>query len=228
MPNTLTSWLQNSALGGYLAHLEQQFYQQALHDVYMPTAIQLAQPQWKILQDKEIIYINQDIFMQPEALAIASDSVNILLMPHLLETCEQPQQVLQEAYRVLAHEGKVVLTGFNPFSLWRFSKQLAGKHLPPLANWHALPALKDNIRQIGFSIHAGQFMAYIPPVQTASAIQKWQWMEKAGNRWWPHAAAVYGLVLQKHIIGVHPLKPQAWTDLLLQPAITPAQKQQAK
>ena len=30
-------------------------------------------------------------------------------------------------------------------------------------------------------------------------------MEKAGDRWWPQCAAVYGVVLTKHLIGIRPL-----------------------
>ena len=30
-------------------------------------------------------------------------------------------------------------------------------------------------------------------------------MEAAGNRWWPHAAAAYGLVLVKQVVRMMPL-----------------------
>ena len=40
-------------------------------------------------------------------------------------------------------------------------------------------------------------MAYVPPVNSERALRRWRFMEAAGNRWWPHAAAVYGVVLLK-------------------------------
>lgn len=40
-------------------------------------------------------------------------------------------------------------------------------------------------------------MVYVPAVQSGKALRRWRFMEAAGDRWWPHAAAVYGLVLLK-------------------------------
>ena len=48
-------------------------------------------------------------------------------------------------------------------------------------------------------------MDYLPAVNSPSALKFWRFMEKAGDRWWPQCAAVYGVVLTKHLIGVHSL-----------------------
>ena len=69
----------------------------------------------------------------------------------------------------------------------------------------ALAELKRKIAAIGFEMEYGQFMDYLPAVNSPSVLKFWRFMEKVGDRWWPQCAAVYGVVLTKHLIGVHPL-----------------------
>lgn len=99
----------------------------------------------------------------------------------------------------------MILTGFNSKSLWGLSSWFDGEKLPLKSQCLALAELKRKIADIGFEIEYGQFMDYLPAVNSPSALKFWRFMEKAGDRWWPQCAAVYGMVLTKHLIGVHPL-----------------------
>ena len=49
----------------------------------------------------------------------AAESMDLLLLPHALDDGEPCRAVADEAYRVLAAEGRLVLSGFNPHSVWR-------------------------------------------------------------------------------------------------------------
>lgn len=51
-------------------------------------------------------------------LPIASQTMNVVVLPHTLDFCNNPHQVLREADRVLTDDGHLVLLGFNPYSLW--------------------------------------------------------------------------------------------------------------
>jgi len=58
----------------------------------------------------------------PGRLPIANDSVDVVVLPHVLEFSESPHDVLREVERVLVPEGLLVLIGFNPFGalgMWR-------------------------------------------------------------------------------------------------------------
>jgi SAM-dependent methyltransferase len=55
---------------------------------------------------------------QFEALPFDTQSLDLLVLPHVLEFAQDPHQVLREAERVLRPEGRLVLAGFNPVSLW--------------------------------------------------------------------------------------------------------------
>lgn len=151
-----------------------------------------------------MIVVPRDVRMDAEMLAFETHSVDVLLMPHLLEI-SSADLVLQEAFRILKPEGRLILTGFNPKSLWGLSSWFDGKRLPTKSQCLALAELKRKIAAIGFEMEYGQFMDYLPAVNSPSTLKFWRFMEKAGDRWWPQCAAVYGVVLTKHLIGVHPL-----------------------
>lgn len=52
------------------------------------------------------------------ALPFAESSIDVLILPHLLEVSFEPLPILQEASRVLLAEGKLILFGFNPWHPW--------------------------------------------------------------------------------------------------------------
>src|SRR5690606_41680254 len=66
---------------------------------------------------------------EPEQLPFDTQSIDLIVMPHTLEWCADPHQVLREVERVLMPEGRVVLTGFNPYSLWGLRESLPGLDL---------------------------------------------------------------------------------------------------
>ncbi|MCK5386086.1 MAG: class I SAM-dependent methyltransferase, partial [Gammaproteobacteria bacterium] len=64
--------------------------------------------------------INQGVNCQANLahLPMKSDSIDIVILPHVLDFSAEPHQVLREAERVLIAEGHVVILGFNPWSAW--------------------------------------------------------------------------------------------------------------
>ena len=60
----------------------------------------------------------------PLQLPLASQSVDLVVLPHVLEGHPNPHDVLREVERVLMPEGQVVISGFNTASLWRVRQLL--------------------------------------------------------------------------------------------------------
>ena len=54
----------------------------------------------------------------PDFLPIETNSIDLVLLPHILEFSSNPHQILREVQRVLMPEGHVIVCGFNPRSLW--------------------------------------------------------------------------------------------------------------
>jgi SAM-dependent methyltransferase len=59
-----------------------------------------------------------DLVTLATQLPVAGNSVDAVLLPHTLESTEDPHAVVLEADRVLVGEGHMLILGFNPRSTW--------------------------------------------------------------------------------------------------------------
>ncbi|NDG55363.1 MAG: class I SAM-dependent methyltransferase [Betaproteobacteria bacterium] len=129
------------------------------------------------------------------ALPLASASVDLLLLPHVLEFSPDPHAVLREAQRVLRSEGRLVIAGLNPWSLWGLRELALGSwfesSLPMECRMIALGRLRDWMGLLEFDMDRGRFGCYRPICQTELWLERWAWMESAGDRWWPICGASY-------------------------------------
>ncbi len=71
-----------------------------------------------------------NVIALPEALPLADSSVDLALLLHTLDYCEDPHRALREISQALSPEGVLVLTGFHPFSLWGAKRRLSKNQAP--------------------------------------------------------------------------------------------------
>lgn len=64
-------------------------------------------------------------------LPIATESIDLIIMPHILEFEPNQHQLLREVERVLKPEGQLLLLGFNPWSVYRLYHVVTGKRETP-------------------------------------------------------------------------------------------------
>lgn len=60
------------------------------------------------------------------SLPFAENSIDVFLLPHTLECCAFPFEVLKETVQALMPEGYLIIVGFNPLSLWGIQQLLTG------------------------------------------------------------------------------------------------------
>ena len=141
-----------------------------------------------------------------EELPFASQSIDLVILPHILEFSESPHNILREVERILVPDGKLIVSGFNPLSLWGIRQKfgtLSGFHfLPEYARFICLSRLKDWLMLLGLETDRGHFGCYIPPFQSKKWQSRFTFMEKAGDRWWPFLGAVYMVQAVKRVRGV--------------------------
>ena len=149
-----------------------------------------------------------------DALPFDSNSLDLVVLPHALELARDPHLALREVERVLVPEGRVVVVGFNPSSLWglrqwlgRWRRRLVrsprtGLFLPSAGEFMRYRRLRDWLRLLSFEVEDGRFGCYRPPLSTQKWLVRFEWMEHAGDRWWPVFGAVYFVVAVKRVRGM--------------------------
>jgi SAM-dependent methyltransferase len=159
--------------------------------------------------------LEPQLLMRLEELPFASQSIDLLVLPHALEFADDPHRVLREVERVLMPEGQVVISGFNPISLWGL-RQVVGRtfdapFLPREGQFLALPRLKDWLKLLGFEVHRGHFGCYRPPFNGERWQARFGFMERAGDRWWSYGGAIYMVHAIKRVQGMRLIGP-SWKD----------------
>jgi len=203
-----SDWLSTTPQGTYVLNWEQGKLDQILVDIFGFNAVQIGLPVMDALRanrmpfrffcDSDASQERTTVCTNPAHLPFANNSVDLVVLPHVLEFSDYPHQILREVERVLVPEGSVIVTGFNPWSLWRNTVM---QHRAHMIN---VPRLRDWFHLLGLETHAGAFGCYAPP-----RFQQWKFMELAGNRWWPALGAVYVVQAIKRRQGVKPILP-AW------------------
>ena len=144
------------------------------------------------------------IVAQAPRLPIASDSVDAAILVHTLDFSADPHQVLREVERVLIAEGRVIVVGFNPFSLWgvwrQFGRWRGG--VPWNGHFISYPRLNDWLSLLGFDIERMDVMEFRPPTR-GSGLES---IERLGRRVWPMLAGVYVVRAVKRVSRVTPLR----------------------
>lgn len=220
MPNckltaeSLSEWF-TTPQGGYVLAREQAYFDRTVSDIFGYNALQLGLPEHDFLcrSRMPLRFCGSDqagaeVRLCDDELPFDSDSLDLVLMPHILEFAEHPHQILREVERVLMPEGNLIISGFNPRSLWGLHRAL-GRHegYPWCGKFITLPRLKDWLALLGFEVVGGRFAAYALPLHKTKWLERFAFMEAAGDRWWAVSGGVYFLHAVKRVPGMRLIKP---------------------
>ena len=222
----------DSPPGRYLLEWEQARYDEAVVDAFGYHGLQVGMPlldglranrmphRWSAIAHPDLLGAGPapQLLADPIALPFPESCIDLLLLPHTLELSDDPHAALREAARVLVPEGRVVISGLNPVSLWAMRQARArlyrrlghGKlYLPDggevIGHWR----LRDWLRLLGFEVESLQFGCYRPAVRSERWLNRFGWMDPVGARAWPIFGAAYFVVAVKRVHGMRLLEP-AW------------------
>lgn len=159
------------------------------------------------------------------ALPFAEHSLDLVTLPHTLELSTDPHGTLAEVARVLIPEGRVVISGLNPASLWGLrqwrSRHLPGQRgsfVPTPGEWIGHRRLRDWLRLLSFEVETVRFGCYRPSFENPAWLDRFAWMDGVGRRSWPIFGGGYFMVAVKRVRGMR-LMGQAWRR---RPGLLPA------
>ena len=196
----LDAWL-DSVQGHYVLDWEQRNLDAMVADIFGFNALQLGLPQYDFLRTNRIPLRQKagetgsiDALCDLVALPFASQSVDLVVLPHALEFSDAPHQILREVERILIPEGQVIIIGFNPFSLWGIKRRLNQTgNFPWNGSYLSITRLNDWLKLLGFEVDRSTLGCYAPPFEQEHWLQRCHLIEGLGHRWWNFSGAVYVL-----------------------------------
>ena len=208
--------------GRYLLAWEQAQFDQAVADMFGYHALQLGLSEvqglranrmphrWLALSDPAQAGAAA-LWTDFSALPFPANSLDLVVLPHTLELSPDPHATLREVERVLVPEGRVVICGLNPASLWGMRQRRAHLYrslgfgelfLPEAGDFIGYRRMRDWLRLLSFEVESGRFGVYRPAVRSEAWLERCRWFDAAGERWWPIFGAVYFLVAVKRVRGL--------------------------
>ena len=151
-----------------------------------------------------------DLQTLPEQLPLAGDSLDAVVLPHTLDFVVDPRQVLREVERVLIPEGRVLITGFNPYSLWGLWRLIPGssRRLPWKGHFIPYARLQDWLSLLGFEVEQVKTLLFRPPWKKVFLKHRFPRLDRAGQRFMPWSAGVYVIVAVKRVSTLTPVRPR--------------------
>lgn len=157
----------------------------------------------------QILHDAHAISCEVDQLSIATDSVDVVILPHTLEIHPNAHQIVRELDRTLMPEGRVLIMGFNPYSLWGFTmwlRKVIGR-LPWHGRFLSPRRVKDWFTLLGYEIEHCEFYFYRPAVPSSRLMKRLQFLERWGGRYWPILGGGYILVAKKRVTTLNPIRP---------------------
>lgn len=219
--SNLSDWFV-TPLGQYVMTCEQAFYERSVTDIFGFNALQLGLPQNNLLRGNRIpLHVRAgketgaQVWLESVELPFETGSIDLMLLPHVLEFNAHPHEILREVERVMMPEGSLLISGFNPYSLWGLRRMLGPKSdYPWSGNFISLSRLKDWLALLGFEIAEVKFACYAPPFNSTGFLKRTHFFEPTGDRWWEVGGGIYLLKAIKRVPGMRLIKPK-WNGRLV-------------
>lgn len=170
------------------------------------------------IADKTILFLDnaeikknlKAIYTSAEELPVAADSIDVIVLPHILEYSKDAHKLLREMDRVLIGDGRVVIIGINPISLWGLWHLFLcwWGDMPWSGRLISIPKIKDWLSLLDFEIEKTKCFFFSPPLRNEKFLKKLLPLERLGRYCWPILGGLYVVVAKKRVVPLNPIKMQ--------------------
>lgn len=228
-PASLEEWFATPQ-GAYVLEWELARVDQVVADIFGYFAVQVGLPGVDFLRASRVttrrsasLSAGAQVVADAHELPFAGESLDLVVLPHVLEFSDEPHQILREVERVLRPEGQLLVLAFNPVSLWGVKKLFSRAQSPPWsAEFVSVLRMKDWLKLLNFEMRGGRFGCYRPPFESEQWLARLGFLEHAGDRWWPVAGAVYLMQAKKRVAGMRVITPSWRRGRLKSEALAPS------
>jgi SAM-dependent methyltransferase len=210
-----------SPLGGALLAAESQLLGEALEDVFGWELLQIgawgagrellsgARTRRQSIVAPPGLSSSADIRARPTQLPIISDSIDAVLLPHILEFASDPYAIVREADRVLVGEGRLLVLGFRPWSLWGLRARWSRSGFPPdMRRVLSERRIREWLVLLGYEVVSAQHYLFRGPWSSGLATSEGTGRMLRRGLTYPLPANAYLLKARKRIYTLTPIRPR--------------------
>lgn len=150
--------------------------------------------------------VNSTIAADLETLPFSANSLDCVLLPHVLEFTDQPEQVLHELSNVLMPSGNMIIIGFNPHSLWGMQRWRKSKELPWNGNFHSIGKVSKWLQQSECEVEEVKTILFRPPWEGMLQKHQCRFLETLGQTCWPSMGGIYIIRAKKRVAAGTPIR----------------------
>ncbi|OHV11889.1 class I SAM-dependent methyltransferase [Kushneria phosphatilytica] len=153
------------------------------------------------------------IVCDPASIPLPDESMELVLIHHLLELVAEPHYLLREAARVTDHHGRLLIVGWHPYGAAGFHHWLARyRGLWPMGGiWRSASRLRDWLTFVDFEIERMDYCGFILP----SSSRCHDRMEALGRRWNLPMGQSFVIRAKRRLHRVTPIRPRFASRLLV-------------
>jgi SAM-dependent methyltransferase len=146
---------------------------------------------------------DEQLRCQPEALPFAADSVDLVIVAHCLEYSSNPHAILREAERILVPEGRIVIIGIDPWTLWG-AWQMIKRSPYPL---YTQGRIRDWLAVLGLEYQRSQLLSMLN-LRLPNSLAHSTKSAQLANLLSANIAGGYLMLAQKRVATITPIKPR--------------------
>ena len=214
----IAEWI-TGPVGRYVLDLENQHLGRVLPDLFGYHLVQVGRlehgdlTQSSRIHHRFLLWVDKNgplppgsVIAEPDSLPLATDSIDVIILPHVLEFAVNPHRVLREAERALIGEGHLVLLAFNPWSLWGLWRLALGwrRKAPWNGQFYGVARIRDWLSLLDFDLVSLDRFAFCPPLRRA--IGRLGWLENLGAALWPAFGGAMLIVARKRVLPLTPVR----------------------
>ncbi len=145
-----------------------------------------------------------------ESLPIATESVDVVVLHHVLEFSNHPHQIIREVQRILSPHGKIIVVGINPNSFLGFQSLVKGVGVSDRvkASPISLSRLDDWLHLLGFGTPKQRYDCYEPPLNNRWLLERFMFLGQIAARFQLIGGGIYILESVKEVTRLTPISPK--------------------
>ena len=214
----LRAWYQELP-GQAIAEIERGMAREVLPDLFGYHLVQIGESANELIEFSRISHrvvigldelptISGRAVARPDALPIAGNSIDVVVLPHTLEFAPNAHGILREAERILIGEGHLLILGFNPWSTFGvYQRALSWRGLAPWSgDFLGLSRVRDWLGLLGFEVDRVIRASFRPPLSSARWQHRTEFLERFGGHFWPVLSNLYAILARKRVESVRPIR----------------------